>query len=410
VVSKLPEILPRLRADLDVMPSPSPEHPGLLLRDPYRYSDAVLVIPPALLPALGFLDGEKTPQELSDFLSRRLGGAVPDDLLAHLVGTLQSQGFLVTDEYARMRAARHAEFRDLPERQPAHAGSAYPDRPKELRAEFDGYFESVKRSADSNGLIGIAAPHVSPFGGWESYAAAYAQLAPTTAERTFVVLGTSHYGPAEKFGLTRKPFVTPYGTLPVDVGMVDRLEKRGGEAVVMEDYCHAIEHSIEFQCIFLQHVLGPSVRIVPILCGSFFESLLSSKPPESNDSVRQFLDALGELADEHRKKLFFVLGVDLAHVGRRYGDSFEARAETGRMKKVRERDAERLTHYCQGEADAFFELVKVNQDELRWCGYAPLYTFLKAVPAARGTLLNYEQWNIDEQSVVSCAALSFVRK
>ncbi len=36
-----------------------------------------------------------------------------------------------------------------------------------------------------------------------------------------------------------------------------------------------------------------------------------------------------------------------------------------------------------------------------------MYTFLKAVPQARGTLRRYQQWNIDDQSVVSFAALSF---
>ena len=29
-------------------------------------------------------------------------------------------------------------------------------------------------------------------------------------------------------------------------GIVDHLVRVGGEAVVLEDYCHAIEHSIEF--------------------------------------------------------------------------------------------------------------------------------------------------------------------
>ena len=60
-------------------------------------------------------------------------------------------------------------------------------------------------------LAGIAAPHVSPEGGWNSYQAAYGALAPEYKDRTFVVLGTSHYGQPERFGMTRKPFVTPLG-------------------------------------------------------------------------------------------------------------------------------------------------------------------------------------------------------
>jgi hypothetical protein len=36
-----------------------------------------------------------------------------------------------------------------------------------------------------------------------------------------------------------------------------------------------------------------------------------------------------------------------------------------------------------------------------------VYTFLKAVPEARGELLRYQQWNIDDQSVVSFAGMRF---
>jgi AmmeMemoRadiSam system protein B len=402
-------ILPKLRADLDVMPSPSSEHPGLLLRDPFRYSDSLLVIPPALVGALGSLDGECTRSEAVESLSRQLGANVPHDLLEHLVSTLKANGFLETEEFFQMREARHAEFRRLAQRPAAHAGTAYPDESGALRTELGSYFRSPVPRPENDGLIGVAAPHLSPFGGWRSYASAYAQLASEDGDRTYVVLGTSHYGQPERFGMTRKPFVTPYGTLPVNERMVDWIEERAGDAVVMEDYCHSIEHSIEFQCVFLQHMLGSSVRILPILCGPFLESLISGKPPESNPSVRRFFETLGELAQQEGSGLFWVLGVDLAHIGRRYGDDFVARADAGRMKAIRERDERRLECYCRGESDAFFDLVKPNQDELRWCGYAPMYTFLKAVPMARGELLHYEQWGIDEQSVVSCAAMRFTR-
>ena len=49
-------------------------------------------------------------------------------------------------------------------------------------------------------------------------------------------------------------------------------------------------------------------------------------------------------------------------------------------------------------------------DALRWCGTAPLYAFLRVVRPRRGELLRYEQWNIDEQSVVSFAALAFTNR
>ena len=51
-----------------------------------------------------------------------------------------------------------------------------------------------------------------------------------------------------------------------------------------------------------------------------------------------------------------------------------------------------------------------RRDDLKWCGSSPLYTFMMAVPDARGELNRYEQWNIDEQSVVSFAGISFSKE
>jgi hypothetical protein len=51
--------------------------------------------------------------------------------------------------------------------------------------------------------------------------------------------------------------------------------------------------------------------------------------------------------------------------------------------------------------------VRERQDDLKWCGSSPFYTFLKTAPRARGELLKYEQWNIDEHSVVSFAGMGF---
>src|SRR5260370_38609599 len=131
-------------------------------------------------------------------------------------------------------------------------------------------------------LVGIAGQHVSPFGGWESYRDAYAALVPSYRDRTFVVLGTSHYGEADHFGLTRKPFVTPLGEAQTNVALVDRLAAAAPGAINMEDYCHAVEHSIEFQILLLQHVYGPHIPILPILCRAFVETIYRGGNSEDN--------------------------------------------------------------------------------------------------------------------------------
>jgi AmmeMemoRadiSam system protein B len=395
--------------NLDFMPSPSADHPGLFIRDPYRYSDAMLIIPPVLVECLQHFDGSRTDLDLRATLVRITNDLEVGDLADHLIRTLSDAGFLEDEQFARLAAARRREFAECPVRTPAHAGSAYPATAEDLRETLARYMsEAAAARADGN-LCGIAAPHVSPEGGWQSYRDAYGVLRAEHRDRTFVILATSHYGTPERFGLTRKNFSSPLGEAVTDRRLVDWLAERGGAAVDMEDYCFSFEHTVEFQVIFLQHVLGPDVRILPILCGSFAESLYSGGKPESDDAVKRFLDALGELDDREGRKLLWVLGVDMAHMGARYGDQFHALANEGAMSEVSARDSQRITRINASDPDGFWDLVLENHDDLKWCGSAPFYTFLKAVPKARGELLRYQQWNIDEQSVVSFAGMSFTR-
>lgn len=222
-----------------------------------------------------------------------------------------------------------------------------------------------------------------------------------------MILGTSHYGEPERFGLTSKPFATPLGLAQTECALAEWLAREAGPAAKMEDYCHAVEHSIEFQVLFLQHLYGAGVCILPILCGAFARGILQGGQPEQDDNLRRFFDALKDIAVREGRRLFWVLGVDMAHMGRRYGDPFEARTGEGAMSAVAELDHGRIERLAAGDAEGFWGAVQKNRDPLKWCGAAPFYTFLKAVPEARGELLHYQQWNIDEASVVSFGAMAF---
>ena len=400
--------LPPLRMELDFMPSPVQDRPGLLIRDPYHFSDATLVIPPVLVECLALFDGGHTDLDLREYLVRRTGRLEVGEAQEHLIRTLSAAGFLQDGSFEALRAGRLQEFREAEKRVASQAGAAYPDEPGALSEELARCVrEGAAAGSPSGAAIGLAAPHASPAGAWECYGAAYGTLDPGFRDRTCVILGTSHFGQPDRFGLTRKNFVTPLGETVCDVGVVDALAREAEPAVVMEDYCHAVEHSIEFQVVFLQQLFGPAVRIVPILCGSYARSIQDGGRPERDEGVRRFLAALGELNAREGGRLLWVLGIDMAHMGRRYGDAFPARAEAGLMQEVAERDRRRIERINQGDADGFWELIRENQDDLKWCGAAPVYTFLRAAPQARGELLRYGQWNIDEFSVVTFAGMAF---
>lgn len=402
-------LLARLRPTLDFMPSPMEDRPGLVLRDPFHFSDATLIVPPPLLPCLEFFDGTHSGLDLREFLVRMTGDLQVGALQEHLTKSLSDAGFLEDENFARRKHEAERAFAESAQRRPAHAGSGYPDEAVELTEMMREYMtaDEVEPPERQGRTIGIAAPHVSPFGGVEAYRAAYASLDPADGERTFVVLGTSHYGRPEHLGLTRKPFVTPFGETATDLGLVDALAREAGAAAIMEDYCHAVEHSIEFQVVYLQHLFGARIKVVPVLCGAFAHGLYEGRMPEENELARGALGGLSELAAREGERLLWVLGVDMAHMGRRYGDSFEAEAGQREMERVTERDLARIERIEQGDAAGFWDLVRQNHDDLKWCGSAPLYSFLKAVPQARGSVLRYQQWNIDEASVVSFAGMRF---
>ncbi|MGJ5819503.1 AmmeMemoRadiSam system protein B [Paludibaculum fermentans] len=400
--------LPRLRMDLDFMPSPVEDRPGLMIRDPFHYSDVTLIIPPPLVPVLAMFDGEQTEDAMCRVLLDMTGDVRVGELQRHLLESLEQAGFLVGERFEEMRAATERAFAESDVREPAHANGAYPGDPNELAAWMTENLDGAAHpSAAADGLIGIAAPHVSPDGGWDSYRAAYQALTPDLADKTFIVLGTSHYGQPETFGLTRKQFVTPFGAAQTDIDLVNRLAAKAPRAVRMEDYCHAIEHSIEFQIIFLQSIYGPNVKVLPILCGPFAKSLYVGGKPEDDEGVAEFFEALGDVYAREAQRLHWVLGVDMAHMGRRYGDEFAAEPHAGGMLAVAARDKERIEQLAAGDARGFWDRVQPEHDDLKWCGSAPFYTFLSTVPQAVGQLRHYEHWNIDAESVVTFGAMAF---
>jgi len=407
MMNYMPHLLPRLRLDLDFMPSPAKDRPGMMVRDSLQYSDVAMIIPPLLVECLGCFDGRQTDLDLRQRLVSLTGDLQVGEVADRLIESLTQAGFLEDDTYATLRAEKHRAFSESPFRVPSQAGASYPSEREELQEALDRHTDHDDPVKFSGELAGIAAPHISLNFGLACYQSAYGALRPEHKDRTFVVLGTSHYGQPESFGLTRKPYSTPLGETVAASDLIEELETKGGESVIREDYCHAVEHSIEFQVLFLQHVFGAGVRVLPILCGPYAHSLHAGGKPEDDPAVARFLGTLGDLAAREGPRLMWVLGIDMAHVGIRYGDEMAAVAGQGRMVSVEAKDRQRLERVAAGDADGFWKMVQEDQDNLHWCGAPALYTFLKARPDARGELLRYEQFNIDEQSVVSFAAVAF---
>jgi len=230
----------------------------------------------------------------------------------------------------------------------------------------------------------------------------------------FVVFGTAHQPMRQLFSVTRKDFATPLGQVATDQAFIDRLVAELGSSVAgrqvdlfADELAHRTEHSIEFQVLWLQYLLGSErpVRIVPILVGSFFDLMLEQSLPDETPEVQSMLAALRAVEQSTADRVFYIAGADLAHIGQRFGD--EELLTSARLADLAADDRKMLAHACRGDANAFFRHVARQDDCNRICGLSPTYMLLSILAPCRGKLLRYDQAvEPDHTSCVSFASLA----
>jgi hypothetical protein len=404
---------PRLRA-LEAFPV---EHEGqrcVALRDPAGFTDQIAVLPAGLLDLVSLFDGEHSVEEIQGILGRRHGQAPTAKQIAAVVERFDAAGFLDSDRFRERRRAIEDAFRLSPVRPAAHAGGAYAGDARALKAQIDGFFAhsdgpGQRGSADagSAGAIrALIAPHVDYHRGGSTYAWAYREVLERSDADLYVVLGTCHAGMPDPFAVTLKPYDTPLGPVPVDREFYDALSRRAGQDLLASEPAHRAEHSIEFQAVMLQHIVGRRrpFAILPVLASYLHESLLSGGDPEADPRLPRFVDALRETMAASSRRVCLVAGVDLAHVGPRFGDPKRNTATS--LARVERDDRAMLESVVGVDARGFYAGVAADHDARRICGLSPIYTLLRLLPEARGRLLRYTQWP-DPQGAVTFCAVTF---
>jgi len=382
----------------------------IALRDPAGFTDQVAVLPLPLLDLVSLFDGEHSVAEIQDIIRTRHGEGPTAEQIGNLVESLDEAGFLDGDRFEARREAIDEKFRQSPVRPAAHAGGAYAGEPAALAHQIDAFFthpEGPGTPAEAVGdsaLRGLIAPHIDFHRGGPVYGWAYRALLEQSSADLFVVLGTCHAGMADPFSITRKPYDTPFGAVPVDRAFCEALDRRSGGGLLASELAHRSEHSIEFQVVMLRHVLGTRrpFSIVPVLASYVHEAVWNRSDPERDPRVPRFIDALLDTMAASRRNVCLIAGVDLAHVGPRFGDP-EPNTPEG-LAAVRTADLGMLEAVVAGDPTAFFASVAHDGDRRRICGLSPIYTFLRALPGASGRLLRYQQWPDPQGAVTFCAA------
>jgi AmmeMemoRadiSam system protein B len=375
---------------------------------------------PVLIPFDGFywvvrhFDGQTTLGEIQARVRRETGQWLPPAQLERLVDQLDRAMVLDGPTFAGF----HDAYRRAAVRPPALAGGAYEGTERGLRAQLAEYFAHERGSgppghrsatrADGPRLRGILSPHIDFLRGGPVYTWSYKELVEQSDADTFIILGVAHQYCRRRFALTRKDFQTPLGLAATDRDYVDRIAALAGQDLFEDELAHRTEHSIEFQVVFLQYLLGDrrAFSIVPILVGSFHDLMRARIDPIESAEVRRFVEALRAAESASGKQVVYIGGIDLSHVGPEFGDPDPVDAPT--LDRLRAFDTALLERAAANDPAGWFGTVAGVGNRWRVCGLAATYTMLHAMGPARGRLLRYDQAVDDRRTCcVSFASLAF---
>jgi predicted class III extradiol MEMO1 family dioxygenase len=412
--------LPRLRP-LDLVTADWNGERVVCARDYEGLLDGPVLIPmPVMLVAL-LLDGRRDAEGVRAEYAR-LSGGVPlaGADLARIVRDLDAHGLLDSPALAARRRAIVEAYRAAPYRAMAHAGGGYPRDPGACAEAFDRYLaEGVRprtrrsggHAVRGGGPRGILAPHIDFARGGPVYGRAYAPLAALPPGVCVVVVGVAHAGPAAPYVLTTKGFATPFGVIDVDRPLLDAVVAASPFDPLAEEAVHRGEHSVEFQVLWLAHMLrGRPFTILPVLTGpldrpSGGRGGEDGPTPADRPEVEGFIAALRGAIKRARRPVCVVGGVDLSHVGPRFGD--EEPVGPALAKRASASDRAALRHVEAGDAAAWWRTVAAGGNRCHVCGLGAVYTVLRLLAPVQGRLLGYDQGVDPAGGLVGFSAVAF---
>jgi AmmeMemoRadiSam system protein B len=316
--------------------------------------------------------------------------------MENLIGILDERCLLDNGHYREARQAVLADWKAQTERNAAFAGVAYPDDASQLSRFLE---EILSGAPEPHGplpegrLVGIVAPHVDLQKGWPLYGAAYEALRRSAVEpERILILGTGHAMTDGLLCPTTKHYTTPLGRASTDVDLGLALCAACGSEV--DDLPHRGEHSLEFQIVFLQHVFAEHIPpLVPVLCGDAGPVLERATRPSGLPDAG---DALGLMRDAVAGGALVIAGVDLVHVGPKFGDDEPASAI---LPDALEHESALLDALEAADVEAFWAEASRVEDRYSVCGLSSLGFFLETLPpGARGVLLGRDVMREHETS------------
>ena len=279
-------------------------------------------------------------------------------------------------------------------RQPAQAGTFYPDTEGALRTQIHNCFlhplgprsiPSIPASLDAD-LVGIVVPHAGYDYSGPVAANSYHRLASSGLRESVIILGPNHTGYGSGVStVTDGQWATPLGEVPLDKALASSITKFSS-LIDVEEEAHKREHSIEVQLPFLQFIYPRRFKFVPICM--MLQDL---------DTSTEIGDAIAKGSEETGAML--IASSDWTHY-----EPYEA---------ARKKDMEAIEAVLEMDERKFQDVIE--EKSVSACGYGPVTSVLhasKTLGAKQAKLLSYQTSGDtagDKRSVVGYAAIAFTK-
>lgn len=373
---------PRLRVDLEFFPVEQGGRKFVFVRDHLGLVDGKL-IPVHIFQFMIQLNGNNNIRDLQAFLTRKTGGVIVRiDEVQNLIKQFDNMLLLDTERYRKEREKIEQDFIQKKIRPCFHCGKSYPKEPEKLRQMINGIIGSENKG-DSKTLA-IISPHIDISVGANVYGTVYKEIKGLNYSQ-IIIIGVGHQIRDNLFCLTEKDFSTPLGIVKTDKRAVGMLRKAASNIISNGDFAHKEEHSIEFQLIFLQHLLEGDFTIVPILCGPVKLFLEEYSRKAYLKRVRPLIEVLSGLFSE--KRTLIVAGVDLSHIGPKFGHDKPASYIESQAKK---HDHDLINAILKMQPEMFWEESRKINDRFNVCGFSAISCFLEVLlRTSVGKVLDY---------------------
>lgn len=421
---ELNELVPILRYDLNFKPYEENGEMFIILSDPFGYATEQVIINSYFYNLFIQFAVEITAEEVKKILDKvsldlakdSKKEIIPFDVFKeymNVINQLNDLYFLISDKYFKRKEEIDTAYNNLETRPPVTAGSSYPA----IQNDASNFFRKIFSSTDSTNFEGnskaIIVPHLdfNAYGDIEknevhqAYSSAYHSIKNTDAD-VYIVLGTSHIISTDYFMLTEKNYETVLGVAQNDDELISELKSKLKDSLTVDELAHKMEHSIEYQIILLQHYFNnPNIKVLPILCGSTAEEIASGNNPILTAKFSKFISALKGSIEKLGRKPVFIASVDFAHIGKKFGDSFDAKDKAEESTNA---DMLLIQDIEKGKSEDFFKQISDIKDKWRVCGISSISALLNIIDIPKGRLLKYGVWYEEPtQSSVSYASISF---